>query len=101
MMKIIFILEPKRLLLRLFEISLNNIKVQIEKTVAELKVGERGIIKDFKDAAMSLKLLEMGCLPDTEVMLDFIAPLGCPVGISVAGYHLSLRKREAATIVLK
>lgn len=75
--------------------------MSIEKTVAELKVGEKGIIKDFKDAAMSLKLLEMGCLPDTEVMLDFIAPLGCPVGISVAGYHLSLRKREAATIVLK
>jgi ferrous iron transport protein A len=43
----------------------------------------------------------MGCLPDTEIILDFIAPLGCPVGITVAGYHLSLRKKEAATIVLK
>ncbi len=75
--------------------------MQAEKTVADLKIGERGIINDFKDATMSLKLLEMGCLPDTEVMLDFIAPLGCPVGITVAGYHLSLRKREAATIVLK
>ncbi len=75
--------------------------MQTEKTVADLKIGEKGIINDFKDAAMSLKLLEMGCLPDTEVILDFIAPLGCPVGITVAGYHLSLRKREAATIVLK
>ncbi|CAH0996211.1 hypothetical protein EMA8858_02342 [Emticicia aquatica] len=100
-MKIIFILEPKKVILRLFEISLNKIIVQTEKTVADLKIGERGIINNFKDAAMSLKLLEMGCLPDTEVMLDFIAPLGCPVGITVAGYHLSLRKREAATIVLK
>ncbi len=100
-MKIIFILEPNRLFLRLFEISLNNIKVNIEKTVADLKVGEKGEISAFKDASMSLKLLEMGCLPDTEVVLDFIAPLGCPVGISVAGYHLSLRKREAATIILK
>ncbi|GAB3518691.1 FeoA family protein [Emticicia fontis] len=72
-----------------------------EKTVADLNIGEKGIITDFKDAAMSLKLLEMGCLPGTEVTLDFIAPLGCPVGIRVAGYHLSLRKREAATIVLK
>lgn len=75
--------------------------MQAEKTVADLKVGEKGIVDNFKDATMSLKLLEMGCLPDTEVMLDFIAPLGCPVGITVAGYHLSLRKREAATIVLK
>ena len=75
--------------------------MQVEKTVADLRVGEKGIVSDFKDATMSLKLLEMGCLPDTEVILDFIAPLGCPVGITVAGYHLSLRKREAATIVLK
>lgn len=75
--------------------------MQAEKTVADLKIGEKGIINSFKDDAMSLKLLEMGCLPDTEVSLDFIAPLGCPVGISVAGYHLSLRKREAATIVIR
>ncbi len=72
-----------------------------ERTVADLKIGEKGVIVDFKDATMSLKLLEMGCLPDTEVTLNFVAPLGCPVGITVAGYHLSLRKREAATIVLK
>jgi len=72
-----------------------------ERTVADLQIGEKGIIDNFKDALMSLKLLEMGCLPGTEVKLDFIAPLGCPVGISVAGYHLSLRKKEAATIVLK
>jgi ferrous iron transport protein A len=75
--------------------------VQVEKTVADLRIGEKGVISNFKDANMSLKLLEMGCLPDTEVVLDFIAPLGCPVGITVAGYHLSLRKREAATIVIK
>ena len=75
--------------------------MQTERTVADLKIGEKGIVVDFKDVAMSLKLLEMGCLPDTEITLDFVAPLGCPVGITVAGYHLSLRKREAATIVLR
>ena len=75
--------------------------MSVERTVADLKIGEKGVIVDFKDATMSLKLLEMGCLPDTEVTLNFVAPLGCPVGITVAGYHLSLRKREAATIVLR
>ena len=74
----------------------------INKTVANLKIGEKGVIQGFMDAAMSLKLLEMGVLPGTEVKLDFIAPLGCPVGITVGdGYHLSLRKREAATIKIK
>lgn len=70
----------------------------INRTVADLQVGESGIVKGFKDHRISLKLLEMGCLPGSEVKLDFIAPLGCPVGISVAGYHLSLRKSEAAQI---
>jgi ferrous iron transport protein A len=68
------------------------------RTVADLSVGESGIVKGFKDHRISLKLLEMGCLPGSEVKLDFIAPLGCPVGISVSGYHLSLRKSEAAQI---
>jgi ferrous iron transport protein A len=73
----------------------------MNRSVADLKVGEKGMVSGFTDASMSLKLLEMGCLPGTEVILDFIAPLGCPVGISVAGYHLSLRKSEAKTIIIK
>lgn len=72
----------------------------MSRSVADLKVGEKGTVTGFTDATMSLKLLEMGCLPGTEVVLDFIAPLGCPIGISVAGYHLSLRKSEARTIIL-
>lgn len=72
----------------------------MSRSVADLKVGEKGTVNGFTDASMSLKLLEMGCLPGTEVVLDFVAPLGCPIGISVAGYHLSLRKSEAKTIIL-
>ncbi|NBA88771.1 ferrous iron transport protein A [Emticicia sp. CRIBPO] len=68
-------------------------------TVADLKLGEIGVINSFSDSKLSLKLLEMGCLPGTEVKLDFIAPLGCPFCISVGeNYQLSLRKSEAATI---
>ena len=33
------------------------------KTVADLKIGEKGIIVSFNDEVLSLKLLEMGCLP--------------------------------------
>jgi ferrous iron transport protein A len=71
------------------------------RSVADLKIGEKGVIQFFKDELMSLKLLEMGCLPGTEVKLSFVAPFGDPICIKVDGYHLSLRKDEASTILIK
>lgn len=69
-------------------------------SLAELKVGQKAIIKAFTDEEMSLKLLEMGCLPGEEVRVDRIAPLGDPIAISVSGYVLSMRKDEAATVLV-
>ncbi len=68
--------------------------------LSQLKIGQKGIIKEFTDLAIAVKLMEMGCLPGEEIKLDRIAPLGCPIAVSVAGYQLSLRKQEAATILL-
>jgi ferrous iron transport protein A len=70
------------------------------RTLAELKIGESAIIKSFTDDFLSLKLIEMGCLPGEKVKLQHIAPLGCPFAIEVSGYLLSMRKSEAATIVV-
>ena len=69
-------------------------------TVAHLKPGEQGVIEGFSDAHLSLKLLDMGCLPGTTVKMKFSAPLGDPICIDVEGYSLSLRKAEASTISL-
>jgi ferrous iron transport protein A len=71
------------------------------KNVADLKPGEKGIISGFIDELLSLKLLEMGCLPGTEVTMRFIAPLGDPIAINISGYNLSLRVDEASTITLE
>lgn len=70
------------------------------KTIADLKTGERAIIRSFRDATLSLKLLEMGCLPGTEITLNFKAPFGDPIGIQIGGHCLSMRKAEAATILV-
>ena len=70
------------------------------KTVDNLEPGESGQISCFKDDKLALKLLDMGCLPGTEVIMKFAAPLGDPICITVDGYRLSLRKAEAATISL-
>ena len=68
--------------------------------LSQLKVGESGTVKEFTDLEMSVKLMEMGCLPGGKVRVERIAPLGDPIAINVAGYQLSLRKREASTIIL-
>jgi ferrous iron transport protein A len=70
------------------------------KTVGDLQPGENGTICSFKDDHLSLKLLDMGCLPGTLVHMKFSAPLGDPICIAVDGYSLLLRRAEANTIAL-
>lgn len=76
------------------------IKSKLMISVADLKPGQKGIVKDFKDEYISLKLLEMGVLPGTEVKMKFAAPLGDPICVRVTGYDLTLRIEEAKTIIL-
>lgn len=71
------------------------------KTVADLKVGESGIIRGFQNSSLTLKLLEMGFLPGSMVKLNFKAPLGDPISIRVSGYNVSLRLDEADMILLQ
>lgn len=68
--------------------------------LSQLEIGEQGIIKEFTDLEMSVKLMEMGCLPGELIKVERVAPLGDPIAVSVSGYQLSLRKKEASTIEL-
>ncbi|MDB5087299.1 MAG: ferrous iron transport protein [Mucilaginibacter sp.] len=70
-------------------------------TLSELAPGEIGIVKEFTDLEMSVKLMEMGCLPGESITVSRVAPLGDPMAINVSGYQLSLRKFEASTIILQ
>jgi len=71
---------------------------QSPKNVSEMQPGDIGIIAGFTDEYLSVKLMEMGCLPGIPVRFNFKAPFGDPICISVSGYELSLRLEEAATI---
>ena len=70
-------------------------------TLDKLKIGQTARIQEFTDNFLSLKLIEMGCLPGESVKLSNIAPLGDPIAIEVSGYLLSLRKQEASTVIVK
>ena len=66
--------------------------------LSELKSGEQATILSFDNSELELKLMEMGCLPGENVVVEQIAPLGDPISIRIAGYSLSLRKNEANQI---
>ncbi len=70
--------------------------------VANLKIGEKGIIKKVNGAgALRHRLLEMGIIPGTSVTLSKIAPLGDPLQIQIRGYELSIRKDDAILIEIE
>lgn len=70
-------------------------------SLAQLKKGQKAVILSFTDEALSAKLIEMGCLPGEQVVLSRTAPLGCPFAINISGYELSLRKEEAASVLIE
>ena len=71
------------------------------KKLSSLKVGDSGKIDSFIKDEISIKLMEMGCVPGESVTVEQIAPLGDPICIAVAGYNLSLRLDEADSILVK
>jgi len=70
-------------------------------TVAEMHPGEEKMITGLADDGISLKLLEMGCIPGTKLTFNYKAPMGDPVCVSVSGYDLSLRISEAISIIVE
>lgn len=68
-------------------------------TLAALRPGQRArIIRYRQTDDVAQRLLEMGLTPGVEVTLVRRAPLGDPIDVLVRGYHLSLRRREAALL---
>lgn len=72
----------------------------METTVAHLKRGQKGIIKEFTEDLLPIKLLELGCLPGNIVELIQVAPLKDPIYINVNGSHIAIRRDMAMQIAL-
>jgi ferrous iron transport protein A len=71
------------------------------KKLSELNVGQKGIIHSLEDQDLILKLMEMGFLQGEEVIVEQVAPMGDPISVMVAGYQVSLRLNEAASITVE
>ncbi|MBE2179557.1 MAG: ferrous iron transport protein A [Chthoniobacterales bacterium] len=69
--------------------------------LAAMRVGECGRVQPVQaDHPAVPRLLAMGLLPGTEVRMVQIAPLGDPVEIEFRGMRLSLRKADAAAVMV-
>ena len=72
------------------------------KKLDEFKIGETGLIKKVEgEGRLRRRLLDMGVTPGAVVYLRKKAPLGDPLEITIRGYELTLRKSEAALVVLE
>ena len=71
-------------------------------TMDELKPGQSAFIRSVGgDGALRHHLLDMGLTPQTEVLLQKVAPMGDPVQIALRGYELTLRLEEARWIEIE
>jgi Fe2+ transport system protein FeoA len=72
------------------------------KSLSELKPKERGkITKVSGGGNIHHRLLDMGLVSGSEIEVERVAPLGDPIEVKIKGYHLSLRKEEAANIQIE
>lgn len=85
--------------------EINEMETQ-KTTLKDLQVDQQGKVTSFAATddrakqAYKSKLLAMGLTPGTEFTVTRVAPLGDPVEILVRGFKLSLRKDEAAALIV-
>ena len=71
------------------------------RTLDQLMPKETGVISSLSGVGdTQQRLLEMGVSDGAEVEVLRFAPLGDPMEIYVRGFHLTLRKSEAALVRL-
>lgn len=64
-----------------------------------LQPGQSGVITRIGGAgALRRRFVEMGIVKGETILLERSAPLGDPVEYYIKGYHLALRREEAALI---
>ena len=72
------------------------------KKLDEFKIGETGLIKKVEgEGRLRRRLFDMGVTPGATIYLRKKAPLGDPIEVTIRGYELTLRKNEAALVVLE
>lgn len=68
-------------------------------TLDELPVGTEAIIMQVGgEGILRCRLLDMGLIPKTKIMVTKIAPMGDPIELRLRGYTLTIRMEDARNI---
>ena len=74
----------------------------MSKSLADLPLGHAAkVLRVDGSRAFRRRLLEMGLVPGVEIRLVTVAPLGDPLRIEIRGGQWSLRRSEAAEIMVE
>ena len=67
--------------------------------LCDVKVGETvEVVKIIGSGAVKRRIMDMGITKGVSIYVRKVAPLGDPVEITIRGYELSIRKKDAAMI---
>lgn len=71
-------------------------------TLKDVNPGQICVIEGIgKKSSLRKRIIDMGLTIGTTIEVRKLAPLGDPIEILIRGYHLSLRKAEAAEVFVR
>ena len=72
--------------------------MQKKRTIADLNSNEVAYIAENQNGNIPLKLIQMGCVSNTKVVLKMKAPFSDPICIQIGGNDIALRVEQANKI---
>ena len=74
----------------------------MQASLALMSPGQQGIITEVGGSrGLRVRLMELGLLPGTPVEVVRRAPLDGPMHLTARGCHLSIRRADAARILIR
>ncbi len=71
-------------------------------TLNQLPIGKEAVIvKVGGEGALRCRLLDMGLIPKTQIVVTKVAPMGDPLELRLRGYTLTIRVDDAKNIEVK
>lgn len=71
-------------------------------TLDKLPISHEAVIAQVGgEGPLRCRLLDMGLIPGTRVMVTKVAPMGDPIELHLRGYTLSIRIEDAQKIALE
>ena len=75
--------------------------IKVSKPLSELKIGDQAkVVSVGGEKVFRRRLLDMGFTKGVNVQVIDVAPLGDPMKLSIRGYELSIRKKQAEKILV-